>query len=98
MREQETPRRSHQGWDLHRDRDVYGDRDKVECLVGCLKQWRRIAARHEKRAASYLAMLALATFVFDFNCAHTPRAMETWPYAFTDKGDVTSPFCRLENG
>jgi transposase len=65
MREQETPRRSHQGWDLHRDRDVYGDRDKVECLVGCLKQWRRIAARHEKRAASYLAMLALATFVFD---------------------------------
>ena len=38
MRERETPRRSHQGRHLHRHRDVCGDRNKVERLVGYLKQ------------------------------------------------------------
>lgn len=57
------PRPSHQNRDLHCDRDVYGDRNKLEHLVGCLKQGRRIAARYEKRAASYPAILTLATIV-----------------------------------
>ncbi|MFN2383176.1 MAG: IS5 family transposase [Gemmatimonadota bacterium] len=42
------------------DRGVYRQRNRIERLVGRLKQYRRIATRYEKRAAHYLAMLTLA--------------------------------------
>jgi transposase len=45
------------------DRDAYRERNVVERLINCLKQWRRIATRYEKRAANYLAMLTLAAIV-----------------------------------
>ncbi len=35
------------------------ERNKVERLIGRLKQYRRIATRYEKRAANYLAMVTL---------------------------------------
>jgi transposase len=57
------PLRSDQGWDPGFDRETYRKRNKIERLIGCLKQWRRIATRYEKRAASYLAMLTLASIV-----------------------------------
>jgi transposase len=41
-------------WVLYRERNV------VERLVGWLKQYRRIATRYEKLAASYLAFVQLA--------------------------------------
>jgi transposase len=41
-------------WDLYRERNV------VERLVGRLKEYRRIATRYEKLAASYLAFVQLA--------------------------------------
>jgi transposase len=41
-------------WDLYRDRNV------VERLVGRLKEYRRIATRYDKLAASYLAYVQLA--------------------------------------
>ena len=57
------PLRSDQGRDPTFDRETYRERNKVERLVGRLKQWRRIATRYDKRAASYLAMLTLAAIV-----------------------------------
>ena len=42
------------------DRTIYRERNRVERLTNRLKQYRRIATRHEKRAAHYLAMLSLA--------------------------------------
>lgn len=39
---------------------LYRDRNRIERLVGRLKQHRRIATRLEKRAAHFLAMLILA--------------------------------------
>jgi transposase len=41
-------------WDLYRERNV------VERLVGKLKEYRRIATRYDKLAASYLAFVQLA--------------------------------------
>ena len=41
-------------WDLYRERNV------VERLVGRLKEYRRIATRYDKLAASYLAFVQLA--------------------------------------
>ena len=41
-------------WDLYRERNV------VERLVGRLKEYRRIATRYDKLAASYLAFVRLA--------------------------------------
>lgn len=38
------------------DREAYRKRNKVERLIGRVKEFRRIATRYEKRAANYLAM------------------------------------------
>ena len=43
------------------DPTLYRQRNRVERLVGRLKQFRRIATRFEKRAAHFLAMLTLAS-------------------------------------
>jgi transposase len=45
------------------DREAYRERNVIERLINRLKQWRRIATRYEKRAANYLAMLALAAIL-----------------------------------
>jgi transposase len=42
------------------DRDLYRERNVVERLVGRLKEYRRIATRYDKLAASYLAFVQLA--------------------------------------
>ena len=42
------------------DRDLYRERNVVERLVGKLKEYRRIATRYDKLAASYLAFVQLA--------------------------------------
>lgn len=42
------------------DHALYRTRNRVERLIGRLKQWRRVATRYEKRAATYLAMVTLA--------------------------------------
>jgi transposase len=39
---------------------LYRERNMVERLVGRLKEYRRIATRYEKLAASYLAFVHLA--------------------------------------
>ena len=41
------------------DRAAYRERNRVERLLNRLKQHRRVATRHEKRARHYLAMLTL---------------------------------------
>ena len=45
------------------DAALYRERNRVEWLVGRLKQHRRLATRYEKRARSYLAMLTLAAIL-----------------------------------
>jgi transposase len=42
------------------DRVLYRERNVVERLVGRLKEFRRIATRYDKLAASYLAFVQLA--------------------------------------
>jgi transposase len=58
------PRRSDQqpgdGRHAPFDRRAYRERNRVERLVNRLKQSRRVATRHEKRAVHYVAMLTLA--------------------------------------
>ena len=43
------------------DRVLYRERNVVERLVGWLKEYRRIATRYDKLAASYLAFVQLAS-------------------------------------
>jgi transposase len=52
LRTERTPRLV--DWGLYRERNV------VERLVGKLKEYRRIATRYDKVAASYLAFVQLA--------------------------------------
>ncbi len=42
------------------DRNLYRERNVIERLVGRLKEYRRIATRYDKLAASYLAFVQLA--------------------------------------
>jgi transposase len=55
-RDQRPGDRRHRGF----DQVAYRGRNRVERLVNRLKQFRRVATRYAKRAASYLAMLTLA--------------------------------------
>ena len=43
------------------DWELYRDRNKIECFIGRIKQYRRIATRYEKTARNYLAMLHLVS-------------------------------------
>lgn len=45
------------------DRAAYRDRNAVERLINRLKQYRRLATRHEKRAVNYLAMVTIAAIL-----------------------------------
>ena len=45
------------------DTVLYRKRNRVERLVGRLKQFRRVGTRYEKRAVCYLAMLTLAAIL-----------------------------------
>ena len=45
------------------DRVLYRQRNRVECLINRLKQFRRITTRNEKRAENYLAMLTIAAIL-----------------------------------
>ena len=52
LKTESTPRLM--DWDLYRERNV------VERLAGRLKEYRRVATRYDKLAASYLAFVQLA--------------------------------------
>ncbi len=52
LRTEEVPRLM--DWELYRERNV------VERVVGRLKEYRRVATRYDKLAASYLAFVQLA--------------------------------------
>jgi transposase len=45
------------------DRAASRERNRVERLVGRLKQCRRVATRYEKRAANFVAMVTLAAIL-----------------------------------
>jgi transposase len=45
------------------DRAAYRERNRVERLVGRLKQCRRAATRYEKRAVHFLAMVTFAAIL-----------------------------------
>jgi transposase len=45
------------------DRERYRARNRVERLINRLKQYRRVATRYEKLAATYLAMVTLAAIL-----------------------------------
>ena len=53
-------RRQHRGWPLKFNPKAYRQRNAVERCIGRLKEFRRIATRYDKLAASFLAMIDLA--------------------------------------
>jgi transposase len=54
------------------DRARYRQRHTSERLINRYKQFRRIATRYEKRAATYQAMWLLATVLLWLGFANTP--------------------------
>ncbi len=42
------------------DQDLYAQRHLVECCIGKLKQFRRVATRYEKTARNYFAIVVIA--------------------------------------
>ncbi len=55
------------------DKEIYRQRNKVERMIGRIKEFRRIATRYEKRAVNYAAMLTLAAiFLWSQGFAYTP--------------------------
>jgi len=54
------PRKSNERRAPRFDRAAYRERNRVERLINRLKQFRRVATRYEKLAASYLAMVTIA--------------------------------------
>ncbi len=57
------PRKSNERRAGRFDRSAYRERTVIERTINRLKQFRRIATRYEKRAATYLAMLTLASIL-----------------------------------
>jgi transposase len=45
------------------DKHIYKDRHLVECCINKLKQFRRVATRYEKTAASFLGMITVAAIL-----------------------------------
>ena len=47
------------------DKHIYKERHLVECFINKIKQFRRLATRYDKTAASFLSMLSLcATMIW----------------------------------
>lgn len=57
------PTKSNERLEPSFDRAAYRERNRMERLIGRLKQFRRIATRYEKRAANYLAMITVAAIL-----------------------------------
>jgi transposase len=53
------------------DRELYRLRDRVERLVNKFKQYRAVATRYDKTAASYLAFVQLAASRLWLRFVHT---------------------------
>ena len=45
------------------DKPLYRERHLIECCIGKLKQFRRVATRYEKTARNYLAIVTLAATI-----------------------------------
>lgn len=45
------------------DKPLYRERHLIECCIGKLKQFRRVATRYEKTARNYRAVVAIAATV-----------------------------------
>jgi transposase len=54
------------------DRDLYRLRNRMERLVGKLKQFRAVATRYDKTAESFLAFVHLAAVKIWLRFVHTP--------------------------
>lgn len=55
------PSRKNRKQPREHDKELYKERNKVECFIGRIKHYRRIATRYEKTARNYLAMLHLVS-------------------------------------
>ena len=66
------PRRSNEHRRGPFDKAIYRQRNRVERLIGRMKQYRRLATRYEKRAANYRAMWVIAATILWLEFADTP--------------------------
>lgn len=53
-------------------REIYRQRNIVECAINRLKQWRRIATRYEKLAGNYTAVITIACCLLWLYFENTP--------------------------
>jgi hypothetical protein len=63
---------------VHFDREAYRQRSAVECLIGWLKESRRILSRFEKTAGNFSGMLKMA-FIQQFLRYIDQNRFETEP-------------------
>jgi transposase len=66
------PRRSNEHRHGPFDKAAYRQRNRVERLIGLMKQKRRLATRYEKRVANYRAMWVIAATIHWLQFADTP--------------------------
>jgi transposase len=57
------PPRSNRKQPREHDRHRYKSRSLVECFIGCLKRFRRVATRYEKKAKNFLSFVHLACII-----------------------------------
>ncbi len=67
------PARSNRKWKPCFSRTLYRERNQVECFFSNLKHFRRIAARYDKLAKKFLAMVKLASIRL-WLCDYVSRA------------------------
>ena len=71
-RDQRARRAGKPGRPLAFDREAYRRRNVVERCMNRLKQWRSVATRYEKRAATYRAMVVIAALMLWLDSSDTP--------------------------
>ncbi len=57
------PRRKNSKAPRQIDGAFYKDRNKIECFIGRIKHFRRVATRYEKTACNYMAFVHLASIM-----------------------------------
>lgn len=44
-------------------RDLYAARNEIECFIGRIKHYRRVATRYDKKAKNYLAFVQVVAII-----------------------------------
>ena len=76
------PPRSNRKTPINYDREAYKRRNLIERCVNRLKQFRRIATRHEKTARAYLSTLCIASTMLWLKTGQQGLALQFIPQSW----------------